>query len=254
MAAIQCPKCKTELKDDYGMVNCAGCGSIVFVDMEGMVHVSSESDEPILAQVIDPAPAKPGFTPDGFTASGFHPAKGTDTPLGPGAANTSNEPVADFASFEPMTPATPQESPVTESPGEPEVANMDAFLGYETEPEPETKPPSQIDPKDPLGISAYANSEISGAKDGPLVVTLVISGIDTKDIRDEVRQVLKDSRFGWDVAQVMSQVRGGVLRIEQISPVKATIVVNRVKSLAVRVQWEQSAITDIEPKAERSPE
>lgn len=106
--------------------------------------------------------------------------------------------------------------------------------------------PSEIDPNDPLGLSAYANSEISGAKDGPMVVTLVISGIDTKDIRDEIRQVLKDSRFGWDVVQVMSRIRGGELRIEAISPVKATVVINRIKSLPVQIRWEQNAITDLD--------
>lgn len=186
--APKCPKCSTELKDDYGMVTCPGCGSIVFVDMEGVAQVASE-----------PTPMEPA-------------------PLVPDSAE-----------------------PATTDAANSEV-DMNAFLGYEQNPET-----SQNDPNDPLGLSAYANSEMSSAQNGPLVVTLIISGIDAKDLRDEVRQALQDSRFGWDAAALMSNIKGGVLRIEQVSPVKATIVINRIKNLSVRIRWEQNAITEIDP-------
>jgi len=44
----------------------------------------------------------------------------------------------------------------------------------------------------------------------------------------------------------MSTIRGGMLRLERISPVKATIVINRIKNLAVQIRWEQSAITELD--------
>jgi hypothetical protein len=243
-----CPKCSTQLKDDYGMVTCPGCGAIVFVDLEGVAQVASDTPEP--SGISEKTGKTPVLSPTGVVTTGFPPledareAAAVDFDLQPlenhGAGfgensdannsaptNISEEPLASF------------ESDTSEA-GDDQGVDMNEFLGYAAE-------PSQNDPNDPLGLSAYANNELSGAKNGPLVVTLVISGIDAKDLRDEIRQALQDSRFGWDAAALMSSIKGGTLRIEQMSPVKATIIINRIKNLSVRIRWEQSAITEIDP-------
>ena len=136
---------------------------------------------------------------------------------------------------------------------------IDSLLNYQNPPEPmdvdrvdsdrfDTHQigTDQVDTADPLGLSAYANSEMSGAMDGAFVVTVIISGIDAKDLRDDIRQVLQDPRFGWNVSALMAGIRNGELRLERITPVKATIVVNRIKHLSVSIRWEQNAITDLD--------
>ena len=229
--APACPKCATELRDDYGMVTCPGCGSIVFVDLEGNANVASDSATeksalpPSVPDSSDfPAIDIPSFDPAPFSASG---TEQNIAPIIKIEGGESDDP--------PINPGM----------------DMNAFLGYAPEQgmaSPDgSAPASQGDPNDPLGISAYSNSEFSTAKNGPLVVTLIISGIDAKDLRDEIRQALQDSRFGWDTAALMSGIKGGTLRIEQVSPVKATIIINRIKNLSVRIRWEQNAITEIEP-------
>lgn len=247
----KCPKCSTELSDDYGMVTCPSCGAIVFVDMEGMAHVAG--DEPPAES--NPLGESPAITPSQTAepASPFENLAPMDigtpdiSPLEP----FSTEPApmdAGFAEpeiFPETAPAAP-EAPAEPPPDDQGEVDMNAFLGY-SDPASATAPASQNDPNDPLGISAYANSEISSAKDGPLVVTLIISGIDAKDLRDEIRQALQDSRFGWDASALMSSIKGGVLKIDRVSPVKATIIVNRIKHLSVRIRWEQNAITEIDP-------
>lgn len=223
-----CPKCSTPLKDDYGMVTCPTCAVVLFVDMDGVAHAAG--DEPP-AEVLPPE-ASPSETsaaaapiePEPFDLGAFQlPQLPTDN---------SSEQVPTVEPL-PMMPEAPAEE-----------LNMEAFLGYDTGASDTDS--SQTDPNDPLGISAYANSELSSAKDGSLVVTVTISGIDTKDLRSEIRQALQDSRFGWDASAVMSTIRGGTLRLERISPVKATIVINRIKNLAVQIRWEQSAITELD--------
>jgi hypothetical protein len=86
-----------------------------------------------------------------------------------------------------------------------------------------------------------------------LVVTVIISGIDTKDLRSEIRQAIQDSRFGWDAGAVMASIKGGTLVLPRISPVKASIVINRIKNLAVQIRWEQNAITELEISPNDSP-
>ncbi len=244
----KCPMCQTPLKDDYGMATCPGCGSIVFVDMDGLAQVSL--DEP-----RDVTPAPVAFEPEDVAAierSGLK-AIPLDNPMsGPMSADS-------FPPIEPMPMPSPEAmTPEAVAPGPDPVVpdssevDMNAFLGYAPENSPGGAMPvtsSQNDPKDPLGLSAYANSEMSAAKNGPLVVTLIISGIDAKDLRGEIRQALQDSRFGWDTAALMSSIKGGILRIEQVSPVKATIIINRIKNLSVRIRWEQSAINEIDPSS-----
>jgi hypothetical protein len=230
------------------MVTCPACGSIVFVDMEGAAHVATN-------EAASVQPETGGG--DAFAAIPEMPAiDSTDEFVAVEAASVGQD-LDPASSHEPMgiEPfAAPAAEPISESTKDFGEMDMNAFLGYEPDPAQvaakaaaEAARASQNDPNDPLGLSAYANSEMSGAKNGPLVVSVVISGIDAKDLRDEIRQALQDSRFGWDTAALMSGIKSGVLRIDRVSPVKATVLINRIKNLSVRIRWEQSAITEIDP-------
>lgn len=232
------------------MVTCPTCAAVLFVDMEGVAHAASDepvsADAPLEIPAVEPAPSQSAevFDLDAFQL----PTENEPVSQGAGHPLPTFEPPfeapTDAAAGAPINEQTPAQN---NAPGESSVESisMEAFLGYES-PGGSDGDSSQTDPNDPLGISAYANSELSSAKDGSLVVTVIISGIDTKDLRTEIRQALQDSRFGWDASAVMSTIRGGTLRLERISPVKATIVINRIKNLAVQIRWEQSAITELE--------
>ena len=136
--------------------------------------------------------------------------------------------------------------PVFETP----VANEEPeALAPESQPEQDFQP-FDLDPvpdlgpaDDPLGLAKFANSEISSAKDGPLLFRLFVSGIDSKEMRESIREVLEDTRFGWDTDQIFAKLERGVLKIENLSPVKASILVTRIKRLPVRIRWEQYAIS-----------
>ncbi len=243
----KCPMCQAKLKDDYGMATCPGCGSIVFVDMDGLAQVSL--DEP-----KDVTPAPVDIEIESIDIAAIERSGLKSVPLDNPMSADSFPPIEPMASAPEATTAVPEPTAREPQPIVPDSSEVDmnAFLGYAPENSPGGAMPvtsSQNDPKDPLGLSAYANSEMSAAKNGPLVVTLIISGIDAKDLRGEIRQALQDSRFGWDTAALMSSIKGGILRIEQVSPVKATIIINRIKNLSVRIRWEQSAINEIDPSS-----
>lgn len=219
------------------MVTCPSCGAIVFVDMDGQAHVANEIGEASNESQESSSERSPEIFPEisAEITYDISPVDVSPPDLSPPDLSPPN--VAPM-SLEPM----PEESA-------PADLDMNAFLGYSGSNPDEggAGAPSQNDPNDPLGISAYANSEMSAAKNGPLVVSLIISGIDAKDLRDEIRQALQDSRFGWDALALMAQIKGGVLRIDRVSPVKATIIINRIKNLSVKIRWEQNAITEIDP-------
>jgi hypothetical protein len=211
MPQPKCPECGGFVKDDYGMVNCSTCGVILFVDMEGVAHRDMSSS-----------------TPEDFSAGivgdiGDNPAGELQTP---GLAEhiesvVYSNPVdldSDF-SFDPLNSmdSTSEENSIDISPRH-----------------------------DPLGIESYANSELSQAKDGLFVYHVIISGIDTKEIRESLREAIEDSRFGWNAAELMSQINKGELRIDRTSPIKAAILIKRIKHLSVSIRWEQYAITQLD--------
>jgi hypothetical protein len=240
----QCPKCGAALKDDYGMVTCPSCGAIVFVDMDGIAHIGTDApsagSEPVQEEVHGQ------LSTAGDSVSGFVPFADYVTPI------VSLAPVSDEGSVETESVAESVAAGVESSAAESSTAefnvaefNMDNLLGY-SEPIGET-PLSDLGPADdPLGISQYANSEISSAKDGPFLFRILLSGIDTKEIREALREAMEDSRFGWDSVQLMSRISKGNLVIDRVSPVKASILVNRIKRLPLGIRWEQYAITQMD--------
>lgn len=269
----QCPKCGAALKDDYGMVTCPSCGAIVFVDMEGVAHIGTD------AAPMEPAPVPEDFHESssmaGDSASEFAPLNDYVTPI-VSSAPVDEEPSVESgvdlssrgdddgsylssgdgsfhasppgeelpsAGVETMTAETESSSSVVEA--SVSEFSMDSLLGYgEATQEASTSDLGPAD--DPLGISQYANSEISSAKDGPFLFRILLSGIDTKEIREALREAMEDSRFGWDSVQLMSRISKGNLVIDRVSPVKASILVNRIKRLPLGIRWEQYAITQMD--------
>lgn len=119
-------------------------------------------------------------------------------------------------------------------------------------------PPLSMDPSqglDPLEPSSIADSaDLSDIVDfgnaeaslSALNYTLVLKGIDSAALRKQIEEVLSDAKFGWNAAQLMSQMKDGVLTIRSLNPVKASILIQRVKYLPVHVSWRQDVLSSPE--------
>lgn len=239
----QCPKCSTELKDDYGMSQCPGCGTFSFVDMDGNANIAvaeapavieeppSEFD-PISESVIDVPAGFDSFEPAPSVDLGIEvSAVGESIDIAAPAGSAADEPPAEFQSFDAFQSF---DEPTADL--DPQVQGVDNSV--------ENTPSQAFGPaSDPLGLNDFANSEVSSGRDGPLLYRVLISGIDTKEIRESIREVLEDSRFAWDSAEIYGRIQKGDLVIDGMSPVKASILVTRIKHLPVTIRWEQYAIT-----------
>ena len=284
MATPICPKCSAELRDDYGMAACPSCGAIVFIDMDGVAHIASDENasEPVSSKastdnfpesstpvgLADPQPAEAlGFEalaadPSGAMAQdadlgGFEPhpppsqLETMNVSMEPSSSPINHSGKASLAgpgdelSSEGFAAA---EAPAGETPSEMPGEMNEDFADFFGEGHKPPKVSARVDPKDPLGVSGYADNELSQAKGGGLLFKLRISGIDSKELREDIRQALKDSRFGWSLSEVMGpdRLRGGILVIPNLNAVKTSIIVNRIKHLPVEIRWEQYAITDVE--------
>ena len=275
--ATVCPKCGAILKDDYGMVTCPKCDSILFIDLDGIAHMGSVEDAP--RNGVEDAPAPTTAEPEAqFEAQFENDAAPFDPPKFDenwSATSDSEEPaepvlVSFDEGFSPSQFETPQ--PLAEQPDyfqsneelaqpsyEPKPAepipapaeeefSMESFMGGHVESAGGESGAAGAsgqfsNPDDPLDLNDFANSEISQAKDGHLLFRLYIDGIDSKEIRDSLREAITDQRFAWDASRIMANISKGKLKIDQLPPVKAVILVNRIKRLPIQIRWEQYEIT-----------
>ncbi len=111
---------------------------------------------------------------------------------------------------------------------------------------PSENPGSMLSEEDPLGLNAFANSEVSAANDGMLMCRILIDGIDTKEIRATLRAAMDDQRFNWDQNEILSHLKSGHLVIENITPIKAMVLIKRIKQIPVHIRWEQYTIAEVE--------
>lgn len=230
-----CPTCQAELTDDFGLIDCPGCGAVLFIDMNGVVSaqeanssqgVQSEPEDNFeFSTEADPLEPEPDSSFQAFEDEPPDAEFSLDPDLEPqlDSIETANE------------VATPAPSPVDS-----EMA-LESY-GEDAQDEPLVVAPpvlSSILPGEDL--TNLANAIDNGVDVGGLRYTLIIQGIDTSDLRKETREALLDSKFGWDADQMLKSIHAGKLEIKSISAIKAQIVIQRLKVLPLTISWEQHA-------------
>lgn len=238
-----CPVCDAPVKGDFGLVECEQCGAQLLVHVDGRVEYSGAQTG--LSQADDhPLPPIPEndqtFDFGGGADEEFEVADATGASRPPvvgatPAAHDAYEEQPDFLPEEGVVPgdAEPLEE---ESAAPPEPMDM------APEEDPQVyKSPGTSDSPDLSDIAKFGNSE-NPARDGSLRYNLFVSGIDTVDVREEFREALTDRKFMWDIDQILKSIRHGEVRIAGVTPVKAYVLISRLRSLPVQVKWEQYAI------------
>lgn len=86
-------------------------------------------------------------------------------------------------------------------------------------------------------INEFANStdvNLTG-----LSYRVLIQGIDSKALLQEVKEALEDARFNWDVGILLSKRKDGVIQLDQLTPVKAALVIQRLRLSGLDFKWEE---------------
>ncbi len=92
-------------------------------------------------------------------------------------------------------------------------------------------------------VAAFGNSDLSGGREGPLRYNLFIEGIDTVDVREAFREALTDRKLMWDTDTILRSLRNGQVKIQNVPPTKAYILITRLRTMPVQVRWEQYAVS-----------
>lgn len=134
--------------------------------------------------------------------------------------------------FEPQSVETP-------------VNNFSAMPEIQPEIQPESQSisevaPDQLKPNPFQDVVDFGNST---NLEGVLRYTLKIQGIDHSTILEQVKDQLDDSRLGWKIEDVLSQIQNGELVLSDLNTAKASVIVQRLKHLPVQISWKQILAT-----------
>jgi hypothetical protein len=225
----QCPVCHAQIADDFGLTECENCAAQLIVHMDGRVEHSGAQvpQEPVVAEgeeLFDDPPAA-DVLPESQPEPMFE-------------AEADPPPEADFGAEEPA-----EDEPI----GEEESVADDPFaqdsFSSENEEEPQVyRPPVAADSPDLSDIADFGNSDATASREGGLRYDLIISGIDTADVREAFREALTDRKFLWDTDAILRSIRHGEVRITNVSASKAHTLISRLRALPVKIPWEQYAI------------
>ena len=263
----QCPSCNKEIADDFGLANCSFCGVSVFVNMDGQVEIQSGAESnPEQVPYEEPA-NEMAFNNNENFQNNPPPVAENNSFLGtPNMAEEaySEEPlVEDYEAnndgpvekTEVMVEPNDEYFEMTEGSAEgnysenidenmdaadPNAINADNSIFNE-----DLRPKVNVDPSDISDIADFANSNSIEADDGDLRINVFISGIDTKAIREAIVEELTDKKLNIHVETLMNQVVNGTLKIQDLSPLKASIIVERLNNYSLSIRWEQYALSAI---------
>lgn len=231
---MNCPRCGYQIDQDFGVITCQQCQAVLFVDLDGQIQLSEVASEASM----------PPSSSLGFLA-----------PEGPLLESPSSQLEPEFAapnSQESIEVGPPPEIPLPPQAPRPPTweieSNQQAPLQDESvvTPEPPQSMESLESPPASLRVSDIA-SEISNFANETEVVTqfqyeLLISGIDSSEIRDKLFEALSDRRFRWEARVLLSQITKGQLLIAKLNPAKAMILIRRLQELPLVLRWNQKRL------------
>lgn len=234
--ALQCPQCSNPIEADFGVVTCSHCQSVLFIDMEGQIQLS---EPPSVSPLMESQPEATSQPAD----FGFQEYQ--DSWMQDQGLPSADEPPETVASgtetrFEP--PFQQEEALIHQ--GLPDGQEFQPPIDEIQAPSFEESPfedavPAQ-DPNDLSDISEYSNADQAY---GPLSYSVIIEEIDTKEIRQQLADALDDPKFQWDARELLKKIKLGRLQLENLNPVKASVLVHRLQSVPVKVSWTQNVFS-----------
>lgn len=232
----QCPVCQADIvitTHHHGtLFTCPHCSAVFYVDWSGQPEAPATEEIP---QQYQETPS-----------SEYHQT--TNTPVfssipeeEPPVENQYGGPVPDdFAAPHEQAPI-PHEQILEELPTEESLPQEETPYDFSA-PLGTPEPMTPLTPEAPIleDITDFGNADLSNAA---FNYTITISGIDSGALRKQIEEAVNDAKFGWNVIQVMAQIKGGVLTIKSVNAVKASILIQRVKYLPVKISWRQDVLS-----------
>lgn len=126
-----------------------------------------------------------------------------------------------------------------------ETPSIETF-SYESAPLAATENQYQPQIQSPQDFNAIA-SEIENFGNQQTVVAgisydLEITGLDTREAQELLREAIDDSRFGWHPEDIVREIRKGSCTFKNLTPVQAFVLARRIQFIDVEMKWKQNVL------------
>lgn len=240
---IPCPSCHQQVEvteQNHGtLFTCPHCNAVYFVGWDGQFEIT-----PVAEPEADPESTFEPTVVAENVDSGFVPPISDFTPEPQFENNEIYESEPQFQTAESIVAEEPQapfaveesftagDAYVSNEPTEPEVP-YDFSKGIT---EQVVVVPMTPDTSDFSDVESFGNTDTTS---GVLAYTVVIEGIESHALLKQLKEAMSDSKFGWDVDELLTRVGGGRLTLPRISPTKASVLISRIKYLPLKISWRQ---------------
>ncbi len=229
--AVHCPRCQNPIEQEFGVAACTKCHALLFIDMDGNAQVTEEAGD----EAADSQAAEPQVTEiqaaESTREPSIHQTQEVDGMLSASHSLVNISALPDEENDTQVLGAKPIEVPDENEPMQSLVkveADLDELL------EKDAKVPVPTDEADLTGVYVSPEQALGG-----LSYSVKIEKIDTKELRLQMIEALDDPKFQWDPREVMQTLKAGAVEIRNLNPVKASVVIQRVRDLPVKITWKQ---------------
>ncbi len=223
-----CPNCKNELKEDFGLETCIKCGSVVFIELDDSVKLqdsdvmNNESDASILNQDTT-------STEDDFFVKEVKQNLDLNDPI-----------LIDDPIFGTGNLISNESESLIDSSSEP------IFIS--------TKNTNSSSASDFFSeMQMFGDMDSEKFKESSYFFDIEIKGIDSKDVRDEILDHLKDSRLSLKVNDLDKKIKSGFLVLNDISAIKTQVIVQKISHLPCDISWKIKEVQDLGSNEENKP-
>ena len=242
---------------------CPHCDAVYFINWDGQPEMANHEEEaPASSGASEPAPEfvtdyneavpaiEQGYTPEqiieqpadfsdqGYNPDQFEPAQGYSPDQSAYGQDQQGEepPVSDFG-YQPETYESSGDQGVVAS----ETTDEAPFDFSQTLDYVEPAPAATVsDDANFADVVEFANANVGA---GPLAYTVFIEGVESSQLVYQLREAMTDSRFGWDVNELLTHIGGGRLTLKGLTPAKASVLINRIKYLPFKITWRQDVLS-----------
>jgi Zn-finger nucleic acid-binding protein len=88
-------------------------------------------------------------------------------------------------------------------------------------------------------IESFGNQQTAVAG---LSYDLEITGLDSKESQELLKEAIEDSRFGWHAEDKIREIKTGTCRFKDLTPVQAFVLARRIQFIDVEMKWKQNVI------------
>ncbi len=235
----RCPECQTEQSADFGMTTCPQCSAVFMIGIDGQVD-SAEApnyDEPE-HQPIDEPIVQPSEEPT--TLQPYEPQN--DDFVETFADATEEKASEEFIEGNSVNDIENEEQGGDKNDVNTDVNTVDEYSENFLDNLSDNKV-TPVSATDPLDIQRFDESAASQMDDGEYVYEVIITGIDSADLKKDIIMALSEKRFSLIVSELQKEIQKGELIVRNLNPVRAMLIVLRLQSLDVIVEWRQKHFT-----------